>query len=131
MRARGSPPSAKTITIVCANPETLDGLEGYLRSVGFAAHGSRRLDDCVARTNGATIAVLLFPDDFAWEAVIATLAELAATRSKALRVLVTSSPKTYQRLLDGPAKAVVIARPVWGWTILDTIRAHLDEGGDR
>jgi hypothetical protein len=126
MRTRTSPKVARDVTIFSTNAETLDGLEAYLRSVGVQAKGRRTLEDCSDLTSASTLAIVLFPDDFPWETVIATLAELAARCASTLRVLVTGQPQRYERLVEGGVNVIVVPRPVWGWTILDAIRSHAD-----
>jgi hypothetical protein len=113
------------VAIVSTNPETLDGLQTYLRGAGVAARCSRALEDCVHTAPPTTIAFVLFPDDFQWERVISTLAELAEQRPKALPVLVTAQPQRFNRLVSAES-VLVVPRPVWGWTILDAIRAHFE-----
>ena len=126
MRTRRRMTAWQEVAIISANPETRGGLEKYLRGVGIAARGCRRLEDCADLTSASTLAVVLFPDDFAWEAVIATIAELARRCETTLRLLVTGQPKKYERLVEGRPNVVVVSRPAWGWTILDAIRSHAD-----
>ena len=130
MRTRTPTPASRHVAIFSANPETLDGLEAYLRSVGIQAKGRRRLEECSELTSASTLAIVLFPDDFPGESVLETVAALAAKCSSTLRVLVTGEPTKYERLLEGH-NVMVVPRPVWGWTILDAIRSHSDgDGGD-
>lgn len=77
----------------------------------------------------ATIAVVLFPDDFRWEVVAATIAELRGRRRAMLPVLVTAHPRRFESLAD--QGALIVTRPAWGFTILDAIRAHIDGNGAR
>lgn len=112
-----------------ANPETVDGLEAYLRGMGIAARGARRLEDCAKVVTPSTVAVVLFPDDYTWEPVLATLEELARRRSSLLCVLVTGQLAKFERLAVTGSGVVVVPRPAWGWTILDVIRAHAGESG--
>lgn len=118
---------AKTleVAIVSENPETLDGLQAYLTAAGVAARCTRDIDDCLRLSPAGTLAVVLFPDDFAWESVLAAVAELRAKRPNALPMLVTAHPKRFEALREAD-KLLVVPRPVWGWTILDAIRAHVD-----
>lgn len=111
------------VTIVSRNVETLDGLQAYLRGAGITARSTRALDDCVKLAPATTLAFVLFPDDFPWENVVATLAELAAQRPDALSVLVTAQPNRFEEVAV-PERALVVPRPVWGWKILDALRAH-------
>jgi hypothetical protein len=130
MRTRTAAPASRQVAIFSANPETLDGLEAYLHGVGIKAKGRRRLEECSELTSASTMAIVVFPDDFAWEAVLASVGELAKTCSSTLRLLVTGQPKKYERLVDGKGNVMVVPRPVWGWTILDAIRAHADRTDD-
>lgn len=119
-------PRAKTmeVAIVSLNPETLDGLHGYLSAAGVAARCTRDIDDCSRSASAETLAFVLFPDDFAWERVVAAVAELREKRPRALPVLVTAHPKRFAAMTDAE-NVLVVARPVWGWAILDALRAHL------
>ena len=124
MRGRHASDVTHAVMIVSANPETIDGLESYLRGVGMAPHGCSRLEECTRSITKRTAAVVLFPDDFTWETVLSTLAELASERAKTLRILVTGQPRRFERLTAGEG-IVVVPRPAWGWTILDVLRMHL------
>jgi hypothetical protein len=123
MRTRTQTPATRHVAIFSANPETLDGLEAYLRSAGIQAKGRRRIEECSELTSASTQAIVLFPDDFPWETVMETVAALAVKCGSTLRVLVTGQPTKYERLVEGP-NVLVVPRPVWGWTILDAIRSH-------
>jgi len=131
MHTRKRETGAQQVAIVSANLETLDGLQTYLRGAGVAARGTRRLEDCSDLTAPSTVAVVLFPDDFRLESVVATLAEICASRPSILRLLVTGHPKTLEPLFGGHRNVMIVPRPVWGWTILDAIRAHVDDGGPK
>lgn len=122
-------PTSSQVAIVSANPETLDGLQHYLQSAGVAARGTRRLEDCADLTAPATLAVVVFPDDFPREPLVATVLDIGARVPGILRVLVTGHPKTFEPLFGGRPNVLVVPRPVWGWTILDAIRAHVDGDG--
>jgi hypothetical protein len=110
------------VTIVSANPETLDSLQGYLRDAGISASSRRDL----AGTKGMRRAgaFIIFPDDFAWDQVVAMLAELATRHPEAIPLLVTAHPQRFDGALVLPSDVVILPRPVWAWTILDTLRAH-------
>lgn len=129
MRTRAPSEPSRHVAIFSANPETLDGLEAYLHSVGVHAKGRRRLTECSELTSASTMAIVLFPDDFPREAVLEALAAFAAKCSSTLRVLVTGEPTKYERLVEGH-NVMVVPRPVWGWTILDAIRSHAEVADD-
>lgn len=117
----------RQVAIVSADPETLDGLEIYLRGVDINVKRRRRIEECSALTSATTQAIIIFPDDFPWEAVMATVADLATRCRTTLRVLVTGQPKKYESVVEGGDDTVIVVpRPVWGWTILDAIRSHAD-----
>jgi hypothetical protein len=115
-----------SVTIVATNPETLDGLQSYLRGAGVAARGTRDLAECTrfAADSEGKVAVIIFPDDFRWEKVVAALAELAALRPRVLPVLVTAHPQKFQKLVAAE-DVIVMPRPIWGFAILDAIRAEM------
>ncbi len=114
------------VAIVSANPETLDGLQSYLTSAGVIARGIRDVTSCARSASAATMAFVLFPDDFCGENIEAAIRELRELRPWALRVLVTSQPRRFQHGASSEID-VIVPRPAWGWTILDAIRAHVDE----
>ena len=115
------------VAIVSANPETLDGLQSYLSSAGVRARCTRDVAECAQFAPATTTAFVLFPDDFRWEQVARAIGELRELRPQALRVLVTSQPRRLQEVASADSD-VIVARPAWGWTILDAIRAHV--GGE-
>jgi hypothetical protein len=117
--------AAHEVTIVAANPETLDGLQAYLSGAGIAARCARDLDACKKAASARTLAVVVFPDDFRWEEVVETLAELAEHHPRALPVLVTAHPQRCEELRT-VEEVLIVPRPVWGWTILDAIRGRID-----
>jgi hypothetical protein len=114
--------------IVADNPETLDGLEAYLRAAGIATSGTRRIERLSRTVDAATSALILFPDDFVLDQVIAALTDLQTARPKLLSVLVTRESKPFARLFTAEhARApLILPKPAWGWTILDFLRAQLD-----
>jgi hypothetical protein len=127
MRVRTKPKKTAEVAIISMNPETLDGLHSYLSAAGVHARCMTDLDECVKLAVASTQAFILFPDDYAWERVVAGVADLTERRPAALPLLVTAHPKRFAKLID-VEKVLVVPRPVWGWTILDAIRAHLDGG---
>lgn len=120
------------VTIVSTNPETLDGLETYLRRAGLKTSGTRTVEGLADRAAPLPSVVVLFPDDFRPESVVAALLALRAQRPKTLPVLVTKEPQRFEALparSAGGLAPLVIPKPVWGWTILDAIRSRLDAEG--
>ena len=113
------------VAIVSRNPETLDGLEMYLQSAGMTTTGTSQIEHS-AQIGAGTAAVVVFPDDFDWDAVVPALAACLRTNPRALPVVVTNAPQRFEALTwpgDG-AIPLLVPKPAWGWTILDAIRAH-------
>jgi hypothetical protein len=112
------------VAIVCANVETLDGLQAYLCGAGVRAKSFRKIDDCVGSAPESVLAFIVFPDDYPWESVLAALATLSEKRPHVLPVLVTSQPARFEGLVDRE-HVVLVPRPAWGWTIAEAIRSHV------
>ena len=113
---------AAAVTIVATNRETQEGLRSYLRRAGVSARSTRDLADCAR--SARDVAVVLFPDDFPREKVVAVLAALPRS---VLAVLVTAHPQKFERTSDAE-RVVIMPRPAWGWSILEAIRAHVAKG---
>jgi hypothetical protein len=112
------------VVIISANRETLDDLEGYLRGVGVGSVCSRHLG--VAEELGLDVlALVVFPDDFLPQNVLAMLSAIGDCRPSILAVLATSEPRRYEPGLADNDRVVIMPRPVWAWTIFDVIRSHL------
>jgi hypothetical protein len=116
------------VAIVSKNPETLDGLEAYLRRAGVTTSGTPDIGRS-AQIGVGVSAVVVFPDDFEWKEVTSALAVLARKNPRALPVVVTNAPQRFEAMSvpEGSALPLLVPRPAWGWTILDAIRAHLIE----
>ncbi len=114
--------SALVVVIISDNPETLDGLERYLREAGISTRTTRSIARAHELATSARSAFVLFPDDFPLADVRAALAVLRRDRASTLRVLVTKNPL----LFANPEGALVIPKPAWGWTILDAIRTRFE-----
>jgi hypothetical protein len=125
-----APRRAVHVTIVAKNPETLDGLLAYLRNAGIAGRGTRAIEEA---SSARSPVVVLFPDDYDRVLVLSLLTTLRAEHPSVLPVVVTSDPRSFERLVSSgePAPILVVPKPAWGWTILDAIRARLStDGGD-
>ncbi|WP_394842313.1 response regulator [Pendulispora brunnea] len=116
------------VLIVSDNPETLDALVKYLGAAGATVAGTRELERCAEMTPGGASAVVLFPDDFEKQTVLDTLHDLGVHRPNTLPVLVTSESKQFRALpaATGRVAPLIVPKPVWGWTLLDAIRAELE-----
>jgi DNA-binding NtrC family response regulator len=111
-----------SVAVVSDNAETLDDLERYLCDAGIAARGTRSLEQACEMVSASRSVVVLFPDDFPTIRVFAALAALRRRRPGAQAVLVT---KDHRRFASAEG-ALVIPKPVWGFTILDAVRTRLE-----
>lgn len=116
------------VKVVADSPETIDGLRDYLTHAGVVSHGAREL--CGAEAVPAEItAVVLFPDELPTEVVEATVLGWRSARPELLIVVVTTTPQAYRAALAPDGRSyppVVLPKPVFGWALLDSIRAHAD-----
>jgi hypothetical protein len=121
------------VTIVSRNPETLDGLQQYLGRAGVPSRTTAALRNLDAVAPEHATVTVIFPDEFSEEAVLATVGQLRRTRSRLLTLLVTRAPR---RLLSSICRdddderlpmPTILPKPLFGWQILDAIRAHLTE----
>ncbi len=114
------------VTIVSRNEETLGGLRAYFEQSGVLARAS----DAIAGASlvePTTSAVILFPDDYEEADVTTTISALRRAHPRVLLLLVTRETHKRERALapDGRSRLpLVLPRPSFGWSILDTIRAH-------
>jgi hypothetical protein len=116
------------VTIVSGNPETLDGLQQYLGRAGIPSRTTRAFTDLTVVAPGYVTATVIFPDDFAEDAMLALVATLRRKRSRLLILLITRAPQRFRSVLDGDDARLpmptVLAKPLFGWLILDAIRGH-------
>lgn len=122
------PVRAGSVLVVSSNPETLDGLTQYLSKAGVPSE-SRRSANPLAELPRTLCALVAFPDDFLEHEISNYLFMVRTRRPDLSIVIVTRDARTYAALttVEGrPLDAVVLARPAFGWAILDAIRAALD-----
>jgi hypothetical protein len=120
--------STRNVLIVCRNAETVDGLQRYLSGAGLRAEGTEAVDD-IARgaASREPRTLVLFPDDFAAEALDEALAAIRGYAESSVVVLVTKAPKRFEsRFEDAAVAPVIMAKPAWGWNILDAILGRID-----
>ncbi len=120
---RGEP--TLEVAIVSRNDQTLEALRSYLRAADVRVRAIDDIGLCGRAVSNGASAFVIFPDDYRWESVVAAIADLDETHPDALPLLVTAQPKRFSALVN-PERVLVIARPAWGWTILDAIRAHVE-----
>jgi hypothetical protein len=122
MHRSSTPAPGVAVAVVSDNAETLDDLVRYLCDVGIGARGTRSLDQGCDMVAASRSVLVIFPDDFPTIKVFAVLSALKERRPSTLPVLVTRDFRRFASI-EG---AVVIPKPVWGWTILDAVRTGLD-----
>lgn len=124
----GSSSESGHVLIVSDNAQTLDGLKEYFHRAGVDARGTRGLER-ESFAGAALLAVVLFPDDFPQGDVDDMVRFLCEARPRVCSVLVTAHPKRFDPRIGAKAtesEPIVLPKPAFGWTILDTIRARLD-----
>lgn len=127
-KAMALPTHAGSVFVVSSNPETLDGLTHYFSQAGVPSTSSRSANP-LADLPKALCAVVVFPDDFLAHEISSYLFMVRTRRPDLAIVIVTRDARSYAALttLDGrPLDAIVLARPAFGWAILDAIRAALE-----
>ena len=115
------------VAIISDNPETLDGLREYLEGAGITTYGSRQLATPLLMSRPLA-AVVFFPDDFRTGDVFDLVTRLLRDRPNVRALIVTGDPRRYEPLVALRAVSavpIIIPKPAWGWTILDSIRADL------
>ncbi len=75
-------------------------------------------------------AVVLFPDEFETAEVLMTIEALQREHPLLRLLLVTNSPQRYRdrRVVEGVRPPLPLAKPAFGWSILDAIRASSEDG---
>jgi hypothetical protein len=123
-----SAPAVMNISIALAttNHETLDGVQEYFTRVGARLTNISKLDDALHTTAGVDV-VVLFADDYPREMVLRAVEELSVK----LIIVVTGEVRAYvPRAAKGSAaRVLVLARPAWGWMLLDAVRLAVPPGG--
>lgn len=113
------------LTLVSRDPDTLWGVHDYLTRVGASLKTTSQLEQASeAGTNSD--AIVLFADEYPYEAIVSTLAELPPR----LVVIVTGRTNEFEPLRnrsDLRARLVVLRRPTWGWMLLDAVRAGVSD----
>jgi hypothetical protein len=116
------------VAIISRNAETLEALENYLQGVGATTSSMRAIAGSPELGTRAA-ALVFFPDEYPLDSAIAALARWRSANPRAPFVLVTRAPRSFEAVAaeDDAALTLVVPKPAWSWTILDAIRAHLDD----
>jgi hypothetical protein len=126
--SRGNAPGA--VLLLSNNRDTQKGLREYFAESGVPCEARGTLNPLSQPAEGVR-ALVVFPDDFGEEEVTTYLSVLRARRPRLTMVVITRQTSVYDALvgMDGrPIGAVVLARPAFGWTILDVVRDVLARG---
>ncbi len=119
------------VSIVSANPETLDGLHAYLCGAGVPSRCTRALQDVALVVPLSAKAAVIFPDDFEHDQVLLLVRELRRARPRLLALIVTREPQRFREVVQADGRSlppILLPKPSFGWDILDAIRAHSDAG---
>ncbi len=122
-------PSKVTVVVVSPSAATRDPLLDYFREAGVTAHGVGGAKD-ISRACRSASALVVFPDELEHPLVVSQLEAARAARPDVLFLLVTGSPQRFAACAGKKGDSVlprVLAKPVFGWTLLDAIRAHVGE----
>ena len=122
-------PATPQVVVISDNPETLDELQAYFVGVGIATRSFRTFQ--LARAvPPATTALVVFPDELPLADVVEGLATIREQQPWLLLLLITAHPQRFLALSrDGHSvQAILLPKPVFGWTIVDAIRQHAEGG---
>jgi len=127
--AAGDPHQPLRVTVVSKNPSTLVGLDRYLQGVGVVTTTTGALDRLLEMTPPAASAVIFFPDEYGAKDAISALVALMKARPAVLAVIVTNDPRRFARPgdVDAATSLLVMPKPAWAWTILEAVRARLEQ----
>jgi hypothetical protein len=115
-----------SIALASTNRETLDGVQEYFTRVGARLSNISKLDDALRATERVDV-VVLFADDYPREAILKVVSELSVK----LIIVVTGDVNAYapRAAKGGAPRVLVLARPAWGWMLLDAVRMAVPSGG--
>ncbi|MEY4547347.1 MAG: hypothetical protein RL685_3542 [Pseudomonadota bacterium] len=119
----------KSALVVCDDDDTLIRLRDYLVRAGMQTRATRRLSDAWKPSSGE--GVVLLPDDFDTGEVTDGLSRSLAIAPLPFIIIVTAWPRLLEPLVESlgnPDSVVLMPKPVWGWTILDLLRAWGNAG---
>jgi hypothetical protein len=115
--------------VVGDDDDTLLRLRDYLLRAGVPTRATRSLCDAWSSSGEA---IVLLPDDFDSGEVTDGLSRVLSRPPVPFIIIVTAAARLFEPLiqsLDSAHSVVVMPKPVWGWTILDLLRAWNDPGG--
>ena len=117
--------------MVGRDPLVARGLVAYLAEAGFATSAARDLP-APPSLAAQVVAVIAFPDELPEPLALAPVAALQRQRQDVLLVLVSSRPSRFAELVKRARRSTVaLPAPVFGWALVDLVRAHQAEAGGR
>lgn len=117
--------------MVGRDPVVARGLVTYLTQAGFVASAARELPT-PPNLAAHVVAVIAFPDELPEPLALAPIAALQRQRQDVLVVLVSSRPSRFAELVKRARRSTVaLPAPVFGWALVDLVRAHQAELGGR
>jgi len=125
-RAKPETRRSLTVTAICSDAATLEGLGGYLdRRVSY-----RSILEIgqASEASLATDCVVLYPDGFPTRGVRHLVGRLVSSPTVSLVIVVTARPNEYQsldRALTANSSLIVLSSPAWPWTLFATIQSSL------
>jgi hypothetical protein len=131
MKTSGARVKPPLVAIVADSQDAIAGLEEYLEGAGVVATTSTSLDDST-KIPSTLRAVVLFPDGFHSGNATRWIASVRRRGPKLLIIVVTGSPQRIVGALRPELNRsipLILQKPVFGWTILDAIRAHARSKG--
>jgi hypothetical protein len=126
-----APRREPSIVVVGRDPLVARGLVTYLTEAGFPARAARELPSPPS-LDAQVVAVIAFPDELPEPLALAPVAALQRHRQDVLLVLVSSRPSRFAELVKRARRSTVaLPAPVFGWALVDLVRAHQAEAGGR
>lgn len=113
-----------SVRVVAVSADTVHGLALYLERAGMTATTTRSLFDA-DWSPAASVAVVLFPDEFGAADVVSWVSALRQSQPRLLMIAVTAEPQRIRAALEPMGDSLpplVLPKPAFSWTILDAIR---------
>ena len=117
-----------TLTLIGNDLGTLDGVHQYFQRAGARVRSTRWLEAAQAFAAGSAT-VILFADHYSRDLVLRAVTELRVSTL----IIVTTEVGFFSasRTADSSAKRIIVLRsPVWGWMLLDAVRAGMGSPGE-
>lgn len=104
------------VVVVSDKVETREPLVAYLREAGVSVAGARTVETARRATT-----LVVFPDELDADDVTRALRRTCSARPDVLVLIVSSEPR---RWAGAGLPVTTLAKPIFGWALLDAIRAR-------